>query len=46
MVDLRLVVLADKDGANIIFVSKLRGKIVVNLHLAVLADKDRVCFKT
>ena len=44
MVDLHLVVLADKDGAGVAFVSKLRGQIVVDLHLFVLADKDEACF--
>ena len=46
VVDLHLVVLADKDGANIVFVLKLRGHIGVDLHLAILADKDGACFKT
>ena len=37
---LHLFVLADRDGADIVFVSKLRGQIMVDLHLVVLADKD------
>ena len=39
-VDLHLVILADRDGAYVVFWRSSEEKVAVDLHLVVLADED------